>query len=440
MKGFFGRVKSISYSWVILVVLFIGLAASFGMRVSVGLYIGPWEEEFEISRTMSSLVPLIGFVFFGLGQPVAGKLNDRFGRGIVLTFSIVLVGTSLLLTSFATAFWQIFILYGFGFSLGTAGVSNSIAAAILTKWFDKKRGLALGILMSGMAVGQLVMFPINAFLMRSSDWDWRRTLATLGVVVMVVVGLLFIFLLRSKPSEKGLKPFGYLESEGSEKKGGGASPEAQKTQSVFGVFKHKAFWLLAVPFFVCGFTDVGLINTHLPSLARERFATEIVMENDAEADAESDRITAILSATFMLAAAANVGGTILTGHMSDFLSRKKQLAFIYGSRACIFVLLILLRQPWLLLVFAVLYGAVEMASIAPTQSLAAQIFDKFSTGTVLGVISVAHQLGGAAGSWVPGFIYDLTNSYIPSLVLSIVLLLGVALVALRIPENAAKKA
>jgi len=94
-----------------------------------------------------------------------------------------------------------------------------------------------------------------------------------------------------------------------------------------------------------------------------------------------------------------------------------------------------MQEPWLLLVFAVAYGVVEMATIAPTHSLAVQIFEGYSTGTVLGVISVSHQLGGAVGSWFPGILYDLTGSYSAVLVLSIIMLVGVAAMALRIPES-----
>jgi len=224
------------------------------------------------------------------------------------------------------------------------------------------------------------------------------------------------------PSEKGLKPYGYTESADDSPQVSNEPQGRIKTLPVIRIFKHSAFWYLAIPYFLCGFTDVGIINTHLIPMVQEK----------------GFPITSV-AAAFSLISAANIGGTILTGHLSDITSRKRQLAVIYGFRAITYIFLITLQQPWLLLIFGVLYGAVEMASIAPTQSLTVSLFEGYSMGTILGVISVSHQLGGAIGSWIPGLIYDLTGSYNAVLIFSIFLLCGAALLVLRVPEPDRKK-
>jgi len=103
-----------------------------------------------------------------------------------------------------------------------------------------------------------------------------------------------------------------------------------------------------------------------------------------------------------------------------------------------YLLLIILGQPWLLLVFAILYGFVEMASSAPTNSLTVQLFDGYSIGVIVGLVTVCHHIGGAVGSWVPGLMYELTGSYDSIMIISIVMLLIGAFVSLRIPENRGK--
>ena len=402
-------------AWVILTVLFVGLVASFGMRVSFGAYISPWECDFSITRTVVTSISSLNFVIYAIGQPLTARLNEYFGKSVVPTASIILAGVSLLLTSQAGHIWQVYILFGVGFSIGVAGCCNVIAAAVISNWFVEKRGFAVGLTTSGMAVGQLVLVPINMFLIESLGW--RTTMAILSIIIMVIVAPLFIIFLRFRPGEKGLKPYGYVDSEDDGQNSVINTADTKKSLPLADVFKKRAFWQLAIPYFVCGFTDVGLINTHLIPMAEGKGFP-----------------SAGVALAFSLIAIANIVGSIFLGHLSDIFSRKRQLAMIYVFRGATFVILIFIQQPWLLFLFAVLYGAVELATVAPTSSLVIELFEGYSSGTIIGVVSISHQLGGAVGSWVPGILYDLTESYTIVLAFSIILLLGAALVALRVPE------
>jgi len=430
---------------VILGVLFIGQVAVFGMRASFGSYISPWEHDFAVSRTVVTSISMLGFVVFAFGQPVAGKLDDIFGKGVVLSAGIFLLGISLFLASRATAIWQVYALYGVGFSLGVAGSCSAVSSAIITHWFKEKRGFALGLTASGMAIGQLILVPVNLFVIETHGW--RTAMSALGIIIVVVVGPLFIFLLRSRPAEKGLKPYGYKETaaigEPGETGGTGeisetaaideivvlsetgetgapaapVAPTAKKQMPIINVFKTKALWQLTIPYFVCGFTDVGLIQTHLIPMTQGR----------------NFPVTSVALA-FSLIAAFNIAGSIITGHLSDHFSRSRQLAIIYSVRAATYILLIFLRQPWMLIPFAVTYGFVEMASVAPTNAIAVQLFDGYSIGTLLGLVSVSHQIGGAVGSWIPGLLYDLTGTYTLILIVSILMLSGASLMVMRVPD------
>ena len=412
-----GKRAAVSYAWVVLFVLFLGQAAPFGMRASFGAYISPWERDFSASRGLVTSISMLSFVVFAFAQPLVGKLNDHFGKSFVPSTGIYLVGISLLLTSQANHMWQIFVFFGVVFSLGVAGCCNVIAAAIISNWFIEKKGFALGLATSGMAVGQLIMVPVNLFIIERLDW--RATMVVMGIIIMIIIGPLFIIFLRSKPEEKGLKPYGYTES-GDVSQNSDSNKEAININSylpLLGVLKLRAFWLLTIPYFICGFTDVGLIQTHLIPMA----------------EGKGFPVSGVAIA-FSLIAIANIAGAIITGHLSDHFNRKRQLAIIYLIRIVTFVFLAAIRHPWLLLPFGVVYGAVEMASIAPTNSLTVQLFDKYSIGAVLGLVSVSHQVGGAIGSWAPGFLFDLTGSYSAVLAFSIALLLGASFLVLRIPE------
>ena len=110
-----------SYAWIVLFVLFLGLLTSFGVRASFGAYVSPWEQDFSVSRTVVTSISTLAFIVFAITQPLAGKLNDQLGKCIVPAASIILVGGCLLLSSVATQIWQLYVLYGIGFSAGVAG-------------------------------------------------------------------------------------------------------------------------------------------------------------------------------------------------------------------------------------------------------------------------------------------------------------------------------
>ncbi len=401
------------YAWIILAILFLGMLV--GTRASFGAYITPWEQDFSVDRTVVTAISMLSFVVFAFAQPLAGKLNDHFGGRIVPTVSILLLGGSLLLSSQATHIWQLFIYFGVGFSLGIAGCSNVTATAIITRWFAAKRGFAIGLAVSGMAVGQLIIVPTTLFLINQYNWRTAMTIVSLTILV-VVLPLMFIFV-RSKPEDAGLQPYGLITnpSDSATAYNQLANP-AHKT-SIFAVVKMRAFWQLSIPYFICGFTDVGLIQTHLiPLIQGKGFPVSIV------------------ALTFSMIAIFNIIGTIVTGYMSDHFHRSRQLGLIYAIRAGTFIFLLSIKSAWMLIPFAIIYGATEMASIAPTSSLTAHLFDRYSIGTILGFVSISHQIGGALGSLIPGLLYDLTGSYSSVIMLSVILLIGSAALVLRVPE------
>ncbi|HHX73852.1 MAG TPA: MFS transporter, partial [Firmicutes bacterium] len=399
------------YAWIILSVMFLSLLASFGARASFGAYIGPWENEFATTRAVVTSVSFLSFVVFALGQPLAGKLLDYIGGRLVVAGSMALVAVCLLLTAQAQQVWQLFLYYGLGFSLGISGCSNVITTAIIARWFEARKGFAIGLTLAGMAVGQLVMVPVALFLI--NRFNWRIAMSLIGLVILVVVVPLIAFFVRSRPEDMGLLPYGARNTD--KTAAGGSVHVAAPQASLWAVLRLREFWFLTVSYFICGFTDVGLIQTHLIPLVQDKgFAVTTV------------------ALTFSSIALFNILGTVGTGYLSDHLHRGRQLGWIYAIRAATFLLLLLTKTPALLLPFTVIYGMTEMASIAPTSALTASLFGQYSLGTILALVSVSHQLGGAFGSWVPGILYDLTGGYSFVLLLSIALLVVSGIVVTRI--------
>ena len=140
------------------------------------------------------------------------------------------------------------------------------------------------------------------------------------------------------------------------------------------------------------------------------------------------------SAAVSLLAGFNIIGILISGIVADRWSSRKMLFFLYGIRALSICILLYSHNSILLLIFAVLFGLVDFATVAPTQLLATQYFKEYSIGFILGWLFLSHQIGSALGAYLPGLFYSETSSYNVSFYLSIIILVGAAILNLLLPE------
>jgi predicted MFS family arabinose efflux permease len=258
----------------------------------------------------------------------------------------------------------------------------------------------------------LVFVPLSLFLINRIGWEW--TVLAQGTFLSVIVfPLLFIFL-RTFPSEKGLQPYG----ENDEQQINQRDHETDAINKSKRLFNTGKFWFLALTFFICGYTTVGLIETHLIPFSHGHGFT--------------DSATGI---AFSLLAAFNIIGTLLSGQIPDKWSPKNFLAILYILRAISIILLLVTGHTFLLFTFAVLFGLVDIATFPPTSVLATEYFNKDLVGLTMGLLSFSHQFGAALGAYLPGVLYDLTGGYNAALVSAIVLLLLALLFGFILPET-----
>jgi sugar phosphate permease len=418
--------RHIHYAWIVLFLAFIALLSAQGVRLSFGAFMNPWENEFETNRGMISFIAFISYAVFGISQPYVGKLIDHFGVRKVLSFSILLIGVTTTMSFFANSLWQLVIIYGVLASIGFGGASNVAGSIAVANWFSHKRGFALGLMSAGTAAGQLLLVPLSLLLIEG--FGWKHTVLYIGAFLTLVVFPLVYLFIRSTPGEKG------IEALGGEKKEPEAEPTASEsvsasTLSISQLMRSKAFLFLLLPFFVCGVTTSGLIDTHLIPFAQ--FC------------GFSPTIT---GAAVSLLAGFNIMGTICSGFWADRLSCKMILAFLYGVRAITIVILILIVQDitlfgffiersHLLILFAISFGIVDFATVAPTVKLATEYFQTMSVGVVIGWLFLSHQMGAALGSFLPGVLFDWTGGYMISFVVSIVVLVAATVMSLSLPKT-----
>jgi len=404
-----GRKLPFHYAWVVLGMSFVAMVAAQGLRIAFGAFVPAWEAEFGVGRATLATLSGIGFLVYGFGQPLAGSFADQFGARRVLVWGLVIVGAGAFVCAFAFNLPWLFVAYISITSIGFAAVSGVAPISAIVRWFLAQRGLALGLIATAFAVGQLVVTPIAVLAINA--YGWRVTLGAFAFVLVGVLAPLAFWLMRSSPADLSMQPLGAGETH----------VAAHKRTTMRGP-RHvpaRTFWFIALPYFVCGITTSGLIDTHLVPLAYDR------------------AMPSTLTATAVgLLAAFNIAGTLVSGWLSDRVPRRIILGCLYAGRALSLVMLINLQSPLLLLAFAVFFGIVDFSTVAPTTSLGTEYFGATrGAGTIVGILSLSHQVGSALGATVTGVLQQATGSYDTPVMVAIGFLLVASALSFMLPTE-----
>ena len=380
------------YAWIVLGVTFVAMVVGMGARSTYGVFVKPLEGDFGVTREATSAVASVNLLIFAISQPIIGSILDRFGARTVLAGAILLIGVGSIATAYVTQFWQFFILYGLVGGLAAGGAGLTAGSAVAIRWFNEKRGLAIGIAGSGFSAGQLVFFPLASLLL--TWYGWRQSYMIQGVAVTLVVFPLVAWMMRNDPSEKGLQPYGGYPAEVGGSLGASGGGRAGRQVTLAEAARSMDFWWLALGFFVCGYTSAGLASTHLiPYWVDHGFH-------------------AVQAANAMsLMGAMNVVGTILSGRLCDRVGNRIPLSAYYFTRGIAIILLLFVKDGFSVTLWAVVFGLSYIATVPPTSGLTADLFGRASVGRLFGWITCSHQLGGALGAYLSGVLYTRQGSY-----------------------------
>jgi MFS family permease len=377
-------VRRVHYAWIVAGVGFVTLITAAGFRSTSGVLIVPLEDEFGWSRATIGLAVSINLLCFGLGGPFAAALVERFGLRRVMATALVTVSAGSALTVLMTEPWQLCLLWGVVNGLATGAVSVPLAAIIANRWFVERRGLVTGLLTASNATGQLVFLPALAAIVTAFGWRWAAV--TVATVAIGVVFPLVVLLVRDRPSDVGLQPFG-ASPETVDVPPSSSNPFALAVDGLRTGMRSRNFWLLTGSFFICGLSTTGLIQTHLIPAAMDHGYAEVA--------------AAGLLATIGV---FDIVGTTVSGWLTDRHDPRVLLFWYYALRG-----LSLLALPYLfgaprfgLILFIVFYGLDWVATVPPTVMLTAETFGRERVGIVFGWIFAAHQFGAALAAWGAG--------------------------------------
>jgi MFS family permease len=406
------------YGWYVVGALFFATFLVVGTRQGFGVFVETWEEDWGVSVGRISIAASVGWLLNGLVQPFFGRLTDRVGgRPVVLT-SMVVMGFAFIAMALVSNVWMLTVLYGLVISSAAGGLSPSMTGVFVVRWFQRRRGTAMSVLVSGGSVGGLILVPFLTYLFLATNW--QTAWVTAGVITLVLGVPLLWMIARSDPRDMGLHPDGESSEvvAAREASGNAHMPvgplNAERWQASF---RSAPIWQLSVAYWVCGVTTAS-IAVHFVRWA---------------GDEGISPGTAALA--FGLLSGINAASVLFIGTISDRMERRTLLAAVYLVRAAAFALLILLPGNAALWAFAVVGGASWLATVPLTTSLTADVYGVRHVGTLGGLILMTHQLGGAAAVFLFGVAFDRWGSYDTAFAISVFLLIGAAILAASIRER-----
>jgi predicted MFS family arabinose efflux permease len=345
---------------------------SFGIRASFGLFLAPMSGEFGWGREVFAAAIAVQNLLWGLCQPVAGALADRFGAAKVLTAGALVYAAGLFLMANASTPGVLTLSAGVLVGVGVAGASFAIVLAAFARLVpEDKRSWALGIGTAAGSAGQLFLVPLGqAFI---SAYGWSTALMLFGVLAFVMVPCAAA--LAGRPDHGGQLP----------QSAGAALKEA---------FRHPSYNLLTLGFFVCGF-HVAFIQVHLPPYLTDR------------------GLDAGLAAWALgIIGGANIIGAYASGMLGGRYSKKYLLSGLYTARALAIALFVLLPISAAgVLIFSAVMGLLWLSTIPLTSGLVAQFFGTRHMAMLFGIVFFSHQMGAFLGVWLGGYFFDATGSY-----------------------------
>lgn len=350
-----------------------------GAQASFGVFFKPMLNQFGWTRESTSLPFSLNLILCGVFGILAGRISDRLGPKSVVTIGGVVLGGGYILMSRINSLWGLYLSYGIIVALGSAAFYVPLVSTV-TRWFPKKRGLMVGIGVSGIGFGIGVVPTIASQLI--VIYDWRTSLLIVGSASLVLIVLLGQ-LLKADPT--------YMPAETVvDKKTLTSTPDLGLSFNE--AIKTRQFWMIFIAWFFYGFFfQVGAVHT-VP------YATDLGM-------------TGLEAATLLsIIGLLGIAGRSSLGYIGDKLNNKLTLAVSFILVSVVFFLIAASGTIQTLYIYAVIYGLFSGVGVL-LASINAEHFGLQSLGAITGAIVFGNNIGGALGPSLAGYIFDATDSY-----------------------------
>ena len=378
------------YGWIIVLVCGLTLLVAFGVRLSFSVFFVVLLDDLAWSRANTALIFSINMLVFAFFSTPAGMALDRWGVRRVFGVGAGLLGLGLLLSSRVQTLPQLIITYGIIVGLGITILGLGPQASVISRWFLRRRGMAIGLAFAGTGVGAMVLIPVTAVLV--SAIGWRGAYIALAILALAMIPAI-VYFLRLSPARIGLYPDGEKPSPHYPQETDASTPGGWKMAEVV---RSPAFWLVIL-------ASLGAIGP-LRMLTVHQLAA-----------IESAGVDRLFAATIIgLTGAIATLAFIFWGSLSDRIGRR--VAYLLGSLCMLMAIIILgnlggsSSTGWLF-GYALMLGLGEGSRSLLVTAVASDLFPGNALGAVNGAVGSAFGAGAAIFPWLAGRIFDQSGSY-----------------------------
>jgi MFS family permease len=370
---------------------------SFGPRSALGFFLTPLSQANGWGRDVFALALALQNLLWGLGQPFAGAMADKYGSARVLALGSILYAAGIALMSFSTTPLALDLTAGVLIGFGLSACSFTIVLGAFGKLLPEDwRSMGFGIGTGAGSFGQFLFSPLGVALI--DRYGWHTALMVFAAIILVILPL-SIALMTSRMSDAGAQK---------------AAPTQSVRQALTEAFGHRSYVLLVLGFFTCGF-QLAFVTVHLPAYL-----------NDRGISSEIGGWTLAVIGLF------NIIGSMLSGWLGNRMPRRYILSAIYFARAISIAVFVLVpATPATTLIFGAVTGLLWLSTVPPTSGLVALMFGTRWMTMLFGFAFFSHQVGGFLGVWLGGVAYERTGSY--ELVWWLSVLFGVLSAIINLP-------
>jgi MFS family permease len=351
---------------------------TFGPRSTLGFFLTPLSQAHGWGRDVFALAIAVQNLLWGLGQPLAGAIADRFGTNRVLSVGAVLYAAGLVVMAYATNAAVLEISAGLLIGFGLSGCAFTIVLGAFGKLLPENwRSVAFGAGTAAGSFGQFLYSPLAVLLM--GVVGWQETLVIFGLSLLLVLPLSLALATGRNAAPASAAP---------------ARPTQSVRQALAEAFGHRSYVLLVLGFFTCGF-QLAFVTVHLPSYLIDRGLSNQVG-----------------GWTLAIIGIFNIVGSLSAGWLGNRMPKRYILSAIYFARALSIVVFISVpASPAATYMFGAVTGLLWLSTVPPTSALVALMFGTRWLTMLFGFAFFSHQVGGFLGVWLGGLAFERTGSY-----------------------------
>lgn len=368
------------YGWIVVIASFLMTFMFFGIQYNFGVFSKPLSDEFGWTRALTSGAFSLYMIVHGFSAILMGTLSDKYDPRITFSVSGFLGGLGMILCSQIVDLWQFYVFFGLLIGVGT-GAAFSPPMSITAKWFVKRRGLALGIVASGIGFGTLVMSPVANYLI--SAYGWQTAYIIVGFIAWIVL-IPAALMIKAGPVENNVLSYAKNRKESGNVNNEWDTSEAVKTKSLWLVLFSNLLWVLCLQ----------MVMVHVYSHAIDIGAPSM-----------------IAASVLSLIGGCSILGRLVIGGASDRIGTKRAWLFCLVCQVAMMFWLTMSESVWMLYLFAPVFGFTYGGIVPLIPAITGEFFGTKNLGAIIGFMGFGPTIGGALGPFLAGYIFDVTGSY-----------------------------